>query len=68
MHTKANNKNKESIRGNFQRGNYTNIRDYLQYLKWNDLLKDKSVTECCEIIMDEIDCYYYMYSFQITKR
>ena len=55
IHIKANNKDKQSMRRNLHKDNYTNIRKCSGDFEWNDCFMDKSISECWEIITGEID-------------
>ena len=43
-------------RKNFHKGRYKDMREYLAKIDWNKTLKNKTATECWNILKSEIDC------------
>ena len=43
-------------RKNFHKGRYKDMREYLAKIDWNNTLKNKTATECWNILKSEIDC------------
>ena len=43
-------------RNNFHKGRYKDMREYLAKIDWNNTLKNKTATECWNILKSEIDC------------
>ena len=43
-------------RNKFHKGRYKNMREYLAKIDWNNTLKNKTATECWNILKSEIDC------------
>ena len=43
-------------RNNFLDGRYQDMREYLAKIDWNNTLKNKTATECWNILKSEIDC------------
>ena len=43
-------------RKNFHKGRYKDMREYLAKIDWNNTLKNKTATECWNILKREIDC------------
>ena len=41
---------------NFHKGRYKDMREYLEKIDWNNTLKNKTATECWNILKSEIDC------------
>ena len=39
----------------FRKGNYTEIRKRLAHIDWNDKMKNKTATECWNILRGELD-------------
>ena len=37
------------------KGNYKEIRKSLAYIEWNDKIKNKTATECWNILISELD-------------
>ena len=44
-----------NIGGIFRKGNYKEIRKRLPHIDWNDKMKNKTATECWNILRGEID-------------
>ena len=40
----------------FHKGRYKDMREYLANIDWNNILKNKTGTECWNILKSEIDC------------
>ena len=40
----------------FHKGRYKDMREYLAKIDWNNTLKNKTATECWNILKSEIDC------------
>ena len=40
----------------FHKGRYKDMREYLEKIDWNNTLKNKTATECWNILKREIDC------------
>ena len=55
INVKSESKNKKTYRRNFHKGNYKDMRKYLAKLNWNNMLKNKTATECWNIIKYEIE-------------
>ena len=49
------NKYKNQWRRNFNKGKYKEMRTYLANIDWNNLLKNKTATECWTCLKDEIE-------------
>ena len=43
-------------RKKFHKGRYKDMREYLAKIDWNNTLKNKTATECWNILKSEIDC------------
>ena len=43
-------------RKTFHKGRYKDLREYLAKIDWNNTLKNKTTTECWNILKSEIDC------------
>ena len=43
-------------RNNFPEGRYEDMREYSAKIDWNNTLKNKTATECWNILKSEIDC------------
>ena len=43
-------------RKHFHKGRYKDMREYLAKIDWNNTLKNKTATECWNILKSEIDC------------
>ena len=43
-------------RKHFHKGRYQDMREYLAKIDWNKTLKNKTATECWNILKSEIDC------------
>ena len=43
-------------RKKFQKGRYKDMREYLAKIDWNNTLKNKTATECWNILKSETDC------------
>ncbi|KAK2194296.1 hypothetical protein NP493_116g02031 [Ridgeia piscesae] len=43
-------------RKTFHKGRYKDMREYLAKIDWNNTLKNKTATECWNILKSEIDC------------
>ena len=50
------NKEKNKVQENFHKGRYKDMREYLANIEWNNTLKNKTATECWNILKSEIDC------------
>ena len=48
-------KNKKTYKRNFHKGNYKGMRKYLAKLDWNNMLMNKTATECWNILKYEIE-------------
>ena len=55
INVKSESKNKKTYRRNFHKGNYKDIRKYLAKLDWNNMLVNKTATECWNILKYEIE-------------
>ena len=44
------------IRKTFHKGRYKDMREYLAKIDWNKTLKNKTATECWNILKSELDC------------
>ena len=55
INVKSESKNKKTYRRNFHEGNYKDMRKYLAELDWNNMLMNKTATECWNIIKYEIE-------------
>ena len=49
-------KRKIRYRKTFHKGNYKDLREYLAKIDWNNTLKNKTATECWNILKSVIDC------------
>ena len=49
INVKSESKNKKTYRRNFHNGNYKDMRKYLAKLDWNNMLMNKTATECSKI-------------------
>ena len=47
---------KITYRKTFHKGRYKDMREYLAKIDWNNTLKNKTATECWNILKTEIDC------------
>ena len=47
---------KIGYRNNFHKGRYKDMREYLAKIDWNNTLKNKTASECWNIIKSEIEC------------
>ena len=47
---------KTRYRKTFHKGRYKDMREYLAKTDWNNTLKNKTATECWNILKSEIDC------------
>ena len=45
----------KKCRRDFRKGNYKEIRKSLAHIDWNDKMKNKTATECWNILRGEID-------------
>ena len=52
---KSEGKNKKTYKRNFHKGNYKDMRKYLAQLDWNNMLMNKTVIECWNILKYEIE-------------
>ena len=54
----------KQCRRDFKKGNYKEIRKSLAHIDWNDRMKNKTATECWNILIGElnsaIDSYVHM--------
>ena len=48
-------------RKNVHKGRYKDMREYLAKIDWNNTLKNKTATECWNILKSEIDCVVEKY-------
>ena len=55
VNVKSESKNKITYRRNFHKGNYKDMRKYLAKLDWNNMLMNKTATECWNILKCEIE-------------
>ena len=55
INVKAESKNKKTDRRNFHKGNYKDMRQYLEELDWNNMLMNKTAIECWKILKYEIE-------------
>ena len=55
INVKSESKNKKTYRRNFHKGNYKDMRKYLAKLDWNNMLMNKTATECWNILKYEIE-------------
>ena len=55
INEKSESKNKKMYRRNFHKGNYKDMRKYLAKLDWNNMLMNKTATECWNILKYEIE-------------
>ena len=46
----------KQCRRDFRKGNYKEIRKSLALIDWNDKMKNKTATECWNILREELDC------------
>ena len=46
------------FRNKFHKGRYKDLREYLAKIDWNNTLKNKTATECWNILRSEIDCVF----------
>ena len=56
----------KKCRRGFRKGNYKEIRKSLAHIDWNDKMKNKTATECWNILRGEIDSA--IHSFVHMKR
>ena len=49
------NKKVKQCRRDFRKGNYKEIRKRLAHIDWNDKMKNRTATECRNILRGEID-------------
>ena len=54
INVKSESQNKKTYRRNFHKGNYKDMRKYLAKLDWNNMLMNKTATECWNILKYEI--------------
>ncbi len=47
---------KKQYRRNVHKGRYKDMRKYLGKINWNNTLKNKTATECWNILKSEIKC------------
>ena len=52
-------------RKHFHKGRYKDMREYLAKIDWNNTLKNKTATECWNILKSEIDCVEQKIAFNI---
>ena len=52
---KTGNTNKKQLRRNFNKGKYKEMRTHLAIIDWNNLLKNKTATECWTCLKYEIE-------------
>ena len=45
----------KQCRRDFRKGNYKEIRNSLEHIDWNDKMKNKTATECWNILRSELD-------------
>ena len=45
----------KQCRRDFRKGNYKEIRKSLAHIDWNDKMKNKTATECWNILRDDLD-------------
>ena len=55
-------------RRDFRKGNYTEIRKRLAHIDWNDKMKNKTATECWNILRGELDSAIDSYVFYEKAR
>ena len=55
INVKSESKNKKTYRRNFHKGNYKDMRKYLAKLDWNNMLMNKTATECWNILKYETE-------------
>ena len=55
MNVKSESKNKKTYWRNFHKGNYKDMTKYLAKLDWNNMLMNRTVIECWNIIKYEIE-------------
>ena len=55
INVKSESKNKKTYRRNFHKGNFKDMRKYLAKLDWNNMLMNKTATECWNILKYEIE-------------
>ena len=53
--SKKNQKVKKTYRRNLHKGKYKDMRKYLAKLDWNNMLRNKTTTECWNILKYEIE-------------
>ena len=44
------------VQENVHKGRYKDMREYSAKIDWNNTLKNKTATECWNILKSEIDC------------
>ena len=52
---KSESKNKQTYRRNFHKGKYKDMQKYLVKLEWNNMLRNKTATECWNILKYEME-------------
>ena len=55
INVKSERKKKKTYRRNFHKGHYKDMRKYLAKLNWNNMLTNKTATECWNILKYEIE-------------
>ena len=55
IQVKSESKNLNKYRRNFHKSKYKDMRQYLAKLDWNNMLRNKTTTECYNILKYEID-------------
>ena len=58
---KSDNTKVKQRRRDFRKGNYKEIRKLLAHIDWNDKIKNKTATECWNILRGELDSAIYSY-------
>ena len=56
INVKGERNRKIRYRKKFHKGRYKDMREYLAKIDWNNTLKNKTATECWNILKSEIDC------------
>ena len=55
INIKSDNMKVKQCRRDFRKGNYQDIRESLAHIDWNDKMKNKTATECFNILRGELD-------------
>ena len=55
INVKSESNSKKTYRRNFHKGNYKDMRKYLAKLDWNNMLMDKTATDCWSILKYELE-------------